>query len=196
MKLKMIKWVMACAVTICAIGLLVYGLKHKAAVDAQRAEEATLTKDVVREGLWDADDYRHLTEIGDKSDTVSDADFRWLMAQFTSKAPPPMGDRAAVVSLVQDELLDAHLTRSQIVEVSNAAMARLYDEDPHDAVSGSGGLIQEEAIELLEKYHNKAAVPRLRVLLNSPHIWVRYHAAIALNAVGDRVTVPPRPTKW
>jgi hypothetical protein len=180
------------AITICALCLLVYGLKHKAAMDAKQAYEAKTTTLVVRGGIWDADDYRHYTRIGDKSATLSNEDFQWLISKLTSNVPPPRGDQADVDTLIILELEDAHLTPSQSAEASKTAIPLLYEEDPHDNV----GNIESFACGLLEKCHNKLAVPRLLVLLSSPHVWVQYHAAIALNTMGYKVTVPPRPTNW
>jgi hypothetical protein len=169
-----IKRLTAGALSICMICLLLYGLKHKATMDAQRAHEALLTAHVVRIGIWNAHDYEHYTDIGDKSATLSNEDFQWLMTRLAGHVRPPQGDQAAVDSLVIAELCDARLTPSQSDATAKAAIPLLGENDPHWDL----GVIQEYACKLLQKYHNKAAVPRLLILLNSPHPFVQYHARL------------------
>lgn len=154
---------------------------------------ARVTQIAIRDRVYSSADLNQYSgslynDSGQKS--LSDKDFRWIMTHLNKATAPPTSNRPGVIADMIDELDAAGTLTSEQKSQAQEAVIPLLSEN--DEVF-TGGVIQEYACKFYEHYPYRPAVTRLVPLLNSPHQWVRYHAALALRRLDYNVVVPPRP---
>ena len=173
--------------------LLAWDIGHHRKMDAHEQQLQQLADSAGRQQLWDRADYLQYQSIVDSGnsngDTLTDDQLNWLLAQMSETTPPKGSHQNDIDSFVIGELLDARLTTSQAHTADTAALPILSRDDPD-------GLSEQYACKLFGQYPDTRASQQLLTLQNSPHPWVRRDTAIALNRLGYKVTIPPRPTKW
>jgi len=185
--------------TICIVALTIFSIRYRETTDANTAFEMKVKNLVLTGGSYTASDlnsYRggHMyssAPIG----TLSDADFTWLMRHLNKDTAPPTIGRTGVVVDAIDQLDAAQLTPTQLVEAKKEVLPLLSEEDPIDPKNEpvSVGSTEEFACEFFDHHPDKMAVPQLLVLLNSPHPYVRWLSAYAVDKLGYHVPIPPRP---
>jgi hypothetical protein len=187
------------AATICILTLTIFSIRHKETSDASTAFETKVKNIVLSGGAYTASDLNqfrggHMYNSA-PTGTLSDADFAWLMRHINRNTAPPTSLRTAVVEDAIDKLDDATLTPAQLHEAQTEVLPLLSEEDKiiPSVEPISVGSTEEFACEFFDHHPNKMAIPQLLVLLNSPHPYVRWLSAYAIDKLGYNVFIPPRP---
>lgn len=172
-------------VTITVISSIINGIVTRSHRDAAQSENQLTAQSLQKNKCWDEQDYLRYCALGS---VLSDRDFDWLVSELKGNLPPNCNP-AVVDPFIVGQFLDSNFTSRQEAVAKQAVLPLLSSHDPADA----SDVVPENACEFFEQYHDDAAIPQLLLLVNSPHNFVRYHAARALNSMGDKIAVPPRP---